>query len=101
MPGSVIIDLAASTGGNCEITQNSKTLHHGKVTIIGQSNYPSTMPIDASTMFGNNVINFLKLLIDNEGKLTLDFEDEIIHESCVVHQKDIYNKNIKSIIESQ
>jgi H+-translocating NAD(P) transhydrogenase subunit alpha len=101
MPGAVIIDLAASTGGNCEVTQNGKTYHHGKVTIIGQSDYPSTMPIDASTMFGNNVVNFLKLLIDNDGKLTLDFEDEIIHESCVVHQKEIYNKKIKSIIENQ
>lgn len=101
MPGSVIIDLAASTGGNCEVTQNGKTINHGNVTIVGQSDYPATMSIDASTMFGNNVVNFLKLLIDNEGKLTLDFEDEIIHESCVVHQKDIYNKNIKSIIENQ
>lgn len=101
MPGSVIIDLAASTGGNCEVTKNGTTLTYGKVTIVGKSDYPATMPIDASTMFGNNLINFLKLLIDEEGKLTLDFEDEIIRESCVVHKKDIYNQNIKSIVENQ
>ncbi len=101
MPGSVIIDLAASSGGNCEVTKNGETYSYGPATIVGKSDYPSTMPIDASTMFGNNVINFLKLLIDNEGKLTLDFEDEIIRESCVVHQKDIYNKNIESLIENQ
>ncbi|MBE0650348.1 MAG: Re/Si-specific NAD(P)(+) transhydrogenase subunit alpha [Bacteroidales bacterium] len=101
MPGSVIIDLAASSGGNCEVTKNGETYSHGPVTIVGKSDYPSYMSIDASTMFGNNLLNFLKLLIDSEGKLTLDFDDEIIRESCVVHQKDIYNKKIKSIIENQ
>jgi NAD(P) transhydrogenase subunit alpha len=89
MPGSVIIDLAASSGGNCEVTKNGETYSYGPATIVGKSDYPSTMPIDASTMFGNNVINFLKLLINEEGKLTLDFEDEIIRDSCVVHQKYI------------
>jgi H+-translocating NAD(P) transhydrogenase subunit alpha len=61
-PGSVIIDLAASTGGNCELTKNNETIYKG-VTIIGESNYPAQMPIDASRMFGKNVLNFMKLII--------------------------------------
>ena len=101
MPGSVIVDLAASSGGNCEVTKNGQTYSHGAVTVIGKSDYPSTMPIDASTMFGNNLVNFLKLLIDNDGKLMLDFDDEMIRESCVVHQKEIYNKIVKSVIEKK
>ena len=66
-PGSVIIDLAASSGGNCELTENEKTIIHQGVTIIGQSNYPATMPLDASRMFGKNVLNFLKLIITSDG----------------------------------
>jgi H+-translocating NAD(P) transhydrogenase subunit alpha len=61
--GSVIIDLAASTGGNCEVTKNDETIVHTGVTVIGQSNYPAQTPLDASRMFGKNVLNFLKLII--------------------------------------
>jgi H+-translocating NAD(P) transhydrogenase subunit alpha len=65
--GSVIIDLAASTGGNCEVTKNDETVVHNGVTVIGQSNYPSQTPLDASRMFGKNVLNFLKLIIGKDG----------------------------------
>ena len=68
-PGSVIIDLAASTGGNCELTKNNETIVHKGITIVGESNYASQMPIDASRMFGKNLFNFLKLILDKEGKL--------------------------------
>jgi NAD(P) transhydrogenase subunit alpha len=89
MNGSVIIDLAASTGGNCELTENGKAVVKEGVTIVGKSNYPSDMPIDASRMYGNNLINFLKLLIDENGQLKLDFEDEIVKGTCMVHDKKI------------
>ena len=59
-PGSVIVDLAASTGGNCELTENGKNIVVNGVNIIGKTDYPSDMPTDASKMFGNNVINLLK-----------------------------------------
>ena len=62
--GSVIVDLAASTGGNCELTANNKVIVHNQVTIIGNSEYPSNMPKDASSMFGKNCINFIKLLVN-------------------------------------
>ncbi len=80
--GSVIVDLAASTGGNCALTQNNKIINHKGVTIIGDSNLPAQMPIDASLLFSNNFYNYVKLMI-KEGELHLDFEDEIIAKSYI------------------
>lgn len=84
-PGSVIVDLAASTGGNCELTQNDKVIQHNGVTIIGDSNLSARMPQDASTLFGNNVANFLKLLIAKDGSLQTDFNNEIVKGSCITN----------------
>jgi NAD(P) transhydrogenase subunit alpha len=98
-PGSVIIDLAASSGGNCELTKDNETVVHKGVTIIGQSNYPAQMPIDASRMFGKNVLNFMKLIIGEEGALNLNFEDDIVKGTCITHAKEIYNERVKSVIE--
>jgi len=99
-PGAVIIDLAASTGGNCELTRNNETLVHKEIKIIGQSDYPSLMPIDASKMFGKNVFNFLQLLINEEGGLNLNFEDDIVKGTCITHQSEILNERVKSVVES-
>ena len=99
-PGSVIIDLAASTGGNCELTENDKTIQHKNVTIVGESNYPSQMPVDASRMFGKNVLNFLKLIIGEEGALNLNFEDDIVKGTCITNEGEIYNERVKSVIEN-
>ncbi|MCW0481210.1 NAD(P) transhydrogenase subunit alpha [Gaoshiqia sediminis] len=96
-PGSVIIDLASSTGGNCELSEDNKTVVKHGVTIIGQSNYPTQMPKDASKMFGTNVSNFLELLIDDEGNLHLDFNNEIVRGTCITHQGEIYNERVKSV----
>jgi NAD(P) transhydrogenase subunit alpha len=93
--GSVIIDLAASTGGNCELTENDKVVLKEGVTIVGNSHYPSDMPVDASRMYGNNLINFLKLIIDEEGNLKMDFEDEIVNGTCMVHEKQIVSDWLK------
>ena len=98
-PGSVIIDLAASSGGNCELTKDNETVMHKGVTIIGESNYPAHKPIDASRMFGKNVLNFMKLIIAEEGKLNLNFEDEIVKGTCITHNGEVYNERVKSIIE--
>lgn len=98
-PGSVIIDLAASTGGNCELTKNNLTIVHKGVTIIGQSNYPARMPLDASRMFGKNVMNFLALLITKEGGLHLNFEDDIVKGTCITHQGQVFNERVKSVID--
>jgi NAD(P) transhydrogenase subunit alpha len=99
-PGSVIIDLAASTGGNCELTENNKTVIKHGIRIIGNSEYPSGMPVDASRMYGKNLINFIKLIIDEEGNMNLNFEDEIVKGACITHEKEIINERVKSIFES-
>lgn len=100
-PGSIIIDLAASSGGNCELTKNEETVVHNGVSIIGQSNYPAQKPVDASRMFGKNVLNFMKLIIGEEGALNLNFEDDIVKGTCITHAKELYNERVKSIIETK
>ncbi|HAX95176.1 MAG TPA: Re/Si-specific NAD(P)(+) transhydrogenase subunit alpha [Prolixibacteraceae bacterium] len=99
-PGSVIIDLAASTGGNCELTKNNQTVIHKGITIIGQSNYPARMPLDASRMFGKNVMNFLALLITKEGALHLNFEDDIVKGTCITHKGQVLNERVKSVMDN-
>lgn len=98
-PGSVIVDLATSTGGNCEISEDDKTVVKRGITIIGQSNYPSRMPKDASRMFGKNTSNFLELLIAEDGSLKLDFDDEIVRGTCITHQGEIYHTRVKPVIQ--
>lgn len=97
-PGSVIVDLAASTGGNCELTENDKTVQKHGVTIIGNSNLPSSMPMDASKMFGKNIVNLLKLMIDKEGTFNLNWEDDIIANTCVTHDGNIISERVKNIL---
>ncbi len=98
--GSVIIDLAASTGGNCELTKDGETIKHNNISIIGNSDYPSDMPYDSSSMFGRNVLNFIKLMIDEEGNLNLNFEDEVVKNTCLTHDGEIVNERVKSAMES-
>ena len=93
--GSVIMDLAASTGGNCELTKNDETVVHEGVTIIGNSNFASTVPSDASKMLGNNYLNFLNLMIDDEGKVNLDVDDEIVQHTCITRDGAIVNERLK------
>jgi NAD(P) transhydrogenase subunit alpha len=97
-PGSVVIDIAASTGGNCEVTKNNETIVHSGVTVIGNSFLAVDMPSDASKMFGKNVINFLKLIVTKEGNLNLNWEDDIVKGTAVTHNKEIVHERIKSVI---
>jgi H+-translocating NAD(P) transhydrogenase subunit alpha len=93
-PGSVIVDLAASSGGNCELTENNKTAYHHQVCIIGDSNLPASVPRDASAMFGKNVVNFLKLLAP-KGEAQLNFNDDILAATCVAHQGEVVSARLK------
>ncbi len=92
--GSVVIDLAASTGGNCAKTENNKTILHDGITIIGDSNLASTMPSDASKLYGKNILNFLKLFFDKEGNFNMDFEDDLILGTCICKDGKIINERI-------
>ena len=97
-PGSVIIDIAAGSGGNCELTQKDETIIHNQVRIIGNSNYPSKMPADASKMLGRNYLNFLDLMINSEGELSIDFSDDILKSTCITRNGEIENDRVKEII---
>jgi NAD(P) transhydrogenase subunit alpha len=97
-PGSVIVDLAASSGGNCELTENNKNIVVNGVTIIGKSDYPSYMPSDASKMFGNNIINLLKIMVEKDGKLNLNLQDDIINGTTAVHNKEYVSQRVKQIL---
>jgi NAD(P) transhydrogenase subunit alpha len=80
--GSVIIDLAASTGGNCELTQDGKIINHKGVTIVGDSNLAAKMPTDSSFLFANNIHNYIKIMV-KDGQIDLDWDNEIIAKSCL------------------
>jgi NAD(P) transhydrogenase subunit alpha len=84
-PGSVVVDLAAEMGGNCELTEPGEVVVREGVTIVGETNLASTMPTHASQMYSRNVASFLALLV-RDGDLVLDFEDEIVRETCVTHE---------------
>jgi NAD(P) transhydrogenase subunit alpha len=100
-PGAVIIDMAAGSGGNCELTKKDETIIYKQIRIIGNSNFPSRMPADASKMLGNNYLNFLKLIIDEEGNMNLDFKDDIIKSTCMTHDHEIVNQKVLEIIHME
>jgi len=97
--GSVIVDLAAETGGNCELTEAGKIIQVGGVTIDGTRNLPSTMPVHASQLYSKNVSTLLLLLV-KDGALKLDFNDEVVKGACVTHDGAIVNARAKEMLEA-
>jgi H+-translocating NAD(P) transhydrogenase subunit alpha len=97
-PGSVIVDLAASSGGNCELTENGKNLVVNGVHIIGKSDFPSDMSSDASKMFGCNVINLLRIMVNKDSQLDMNMQDDIINGTTAVHGKEYVSQRIKQIL---
>jgi NAD(P) transhydrogenase subunit alpha len=91
-PGSVIVDLAAETGGNCELTKPGETVIEHDVKILGLLNVPSTMAEHASQLYARNIDALLGLMISEEGELKLDFEDEIIKGACITRGGEIVNE---------
>src|SRR2546428_395701 len=96
-PGSVIVDLAAETGGNVELTQAGREVDVSGVAIIGTRNVPSTMPLTTSQLFARNVANLLLHLVKN-GVLALDFQDEITKGACVTHGGEIVNERARQMV---
>lgn len=84
-PGSVIVDLAAETGGNCALTQAGQTVLHNGVKVIGPANLPADMPLHASQLYAKNVANLLELMIGEGGAKNIDFSDEILDGACLTH----------------
>jgi NAD(P) transhydrogenase subunit alpha len=94
-PGSVIVDLAGDSGGNCELTQAGETVVENGVKIIAPLNLPSDMAAHASQLYAKNVENLLKLLVSDEGQLNLDFDDEIVAGACLTHDGEIRNERAR------
>lgn len=92
--GSVIIDIAAATGGNTPFTKNNETVVVNGVSIVGNSALPSTMPSDSSKVYGKNILNFLQLLITKEGQLNLNWEDDLVKGSCVTHGGAVVHERV-------
>ncbi len=97
--GSVVVDLAAEKGGNCELTEADKDIVVNGVTIIGHTNLPAEVPAHASQMYSKNLTTFLDHLLD-DGKLVIDLEDEITSGTLVSHQGEVVNEMIRSRLAS-
>jgi len=95
-PGSVIVDIAAERGGNCELTRAGETISHQGVTIIGPVNMPSLAPYHASQMYATNIVNLLKLM-GKDGVLTVNRDDEIIRETLVTFEGKIVNARVAEL----
>ena len=97
-PGSVIVDLAAERGGNCDLTEQGKTVVAHGVTILGPENVPSELAYHASQMYGKNMQTLLELILDEEGNLNLDFNDEIVAGTVVAHQGEIPHPHMRKLL---
>jgi H+-translocating NAD(P) transhydrogenase subunit alpha len=95
-PGSVIVDLAGDSGGNCELTEAGQTVvSDNGVKVIAPANLPSDMAAHASQLYSKNVENLLGLLVDEDGSLRLDLEDEIVAGACITHEGEIVNERAR------
>ena len=93
-PGSVIVDLAAETGGNCELTEAGQTVVKEGVTLVGPVNLPASMPDHASSLYARNVQSLLELMV-KEGELVLDFDDEVIAGACITREGEIVHERAR------
>jgi NAD(P) transhydrogenase subunit alpha len=98
--GSVVVDLAADSGGNCELSQPGAEVLHGGVTVYGMTNPPSAMPTHSSFLYSRNMANFLGLIVV-EGELRPDFDDEIVSGSCVLRNGTAVHESTRDLIEEK
>jgi NAD(P) transhydrogenase subunit alpha len=99
-PGSVIVDLAGETGGNCELTEPGKVVVKHDVTIVSPLNLPATMPEHASALYARNVQSLLELLVDDDGNLNLNFDDEIIAGACITRDGEVVHAAAKKTVDA-
>jgi len=99
-PGAVVVDLAASTGGNVFGVQNNQVTNLHGVTLVGNSQLAADMPFDASKVYGKNVFNFLQLILTKEGAIHLNFEDDIVKGCCMTYNGEVVNDRIQTLLAS-
>ena len=97
-PGSVVVDLASESGGNCELTVAGRSVDHNGVTVMGPANLPAELPYHASQMYARNLASFVEDLFDDEG--AIDFEDEITSATCVTRGGEITNERVRARLAS-
>jgi proton-translocating NAD(P)+ transhydrogenase subunit alpha len=97
-PGSVIVDIAAERGGNCELTRPGETVVHQGVSILGPLNLPSSAPFHASQMYSSNVASFLKLMLAKDGTLNINRDDEIIRETLVTYGNEVVHPRVSELL---
>ena len=98
-PGSVLVDLAAPAGGNCELTQPGVTQQIGGVTLLAPLNLPAEVPVDASHLYARNILNFVGL-IAKKGVLAVDLGDEVLAGACVAHEGKPVNPRVAKLLEA-
>src|SRR2546428_849723 len=98
--GSVIVDLAAEAGGNCELTEPDQVVVRHGVTIHGPTNLPATMPVHASQLYARNVTELLRELV-KDGALALDFDDEVVKGACVTHGGEVVSDAVKATLSAR
>jgi len=99
-PGSAIVDLAAETGGNCELTEPGRTVVEDGVKVIAPVNLPSEMAGNASALYAKNLQNLLELMIGEQSQLQLNFEDEVLAESCLTHEGEIRSERAREVAQA-
>jgi H+-translocating NAD(P) transhydrogenase subunit alpha len=97
--GSIIIDLAGSTGGNCALSRPDAAVEREGVTILAPTNLPATVPVHASQLYSRNITSFLSLLIKN-GELHIDMNDDVVGPSCVTHQGQVVNQRVAASVSA-
>jgi NAD(P) transhydrogenase subunit alpha len=96
--GSVIVDVAAETGGNCELTRPGEVVEHNGVRILGPLNLPSSIPYHASQMYAKNITAFIQNLVKN-GNLNLNTEDQIIRDTLLTHNGEVVNPQVRQLLD--
>ena len=97
-PGSVIVDLAAESGGNCELTRSGETVVVHGVQILGPVNLPAGVPVHASQMYSKNIVTLLGEFMDDEGGIGLDFDNDVVGPATVTHAGDVRNERVRGIL---
>ena len=98
-PGSVIVDLAAESGGNCSATRAGETVVAHGVHVMGPTNLPATIPVHASQMYSKNIVTLVSEFIGEEGEVELDFDNDVIGPATVTHAGEIRNERVRSVVE--
>jgi NAD(P) transhydrogenase subunit alpha len=98
--GAVVVDIAAESGGNCELTEAGQTVLHQGVKIVGPVNLPAQLAFHASEMYARNLYNFLKSAIAKDGALAIDWQDEVFAQSCLTHAGAIPHEPTRKLLEA-